>query len=99
MVAILEVNKKISKNKMITDGAKIEGKIEWTLALIGGIVLITFWNNVWVEIGGLLFGSLWCLAKIYFRKDRWVALLLVAIIMLQQGVFILAKHIRLMDYN
>lgn len=94
MVGVLEMNQRVSRKERIAKWWKIEGKIECTGAFILLIVLITFWDNVWVECGGLLFGSLWCLGKIYFRRDQWAFLLLGATLLFLQGIAVLFKYIR-----
>lgn len=94
MVGVLEMNQKISRKEQIANWWKIEGKIECIGALILLIVVIAFWDNVFVEAGALLFASLWCLGKIYFRKDQWTFLLFVAAMLFLQGMSILFEHLK-----
>ncbi len=88
------MTQKISKKERFANWWKVEGKIECFGALILLIILIVFWDNVYVEAGSLLFVSLWCLGKIYFRKDQWAFLLLGAALTFLQGISILFKHLK-----
>ena len=94
MVGVLEMNQKISKKERLANWWKIEGKIECIASLILLIILIAFWDNVFVKASSLLFVSLWCLGKIYFRRDQWAFLLLGAALTFLQGISILFKHIK-----
>lgn len=86
------MNQKISRKQRIANWWKIEGKIECAGALILLIVLITFWDNTLVTGVSGLVCSLWCLGKIYFRRDQWALLLLAAALLFLQSISELFKY-------
>ena len=94
MVAILEVDQKGLRKKTIANWWQIEGKIECTGAVLLFLLLIVFWDHLLVQACGGFFVSLWCLGKIYFRRNKWLPLLLTAILTYLQGVNLLFEYIR-----
>ncbi len=94
MVAILEIIPKKTRKERFQAWWKIEGKIESIGAVIVLIILIAFWDNRLVQGIMLLFGSGWCLGKIYFRKEKWSFFLIGAVLLFLQGISELFKYVR-----
>lgn len=94
MVGVLEMNQKLTRKERIAKWWKVEGKIECAGALIVLVILITFWDSTLVNgIVGLTCG-VWCLGKIYFRRDQAAFLLVVAALLFLQGTSELFKYIK-----
>lgn len=94
MVEVLEMNQKISRKERIAKWWKVEGKIECIGAAIVLIILTVFWDDALVNgIVGIAC-AIWCLGKIYFRRDKWAFLLLGAVLLFLQGISELFKYIK-----
>jgi hypothetical protein len=94
MVGVLEMNEKLSRKERFLKWWSLEKKIEISASIIMLIVLIAFWGNLLVEgVAGILV-SLWCLGKIYFRRDKWVLLIVGAAWTFQQGMSALLHYFR-----
>lgn len=93
MVGILAMKQKMSKKERFLTWWKVEGKIEFGAAAIVLITLIVFWGNLLVEgIVGIAVG-IWCLGKIYFRKEQWAFLALASLWVFYQGISALLAYI------
>lgn len=88
------MNQKMTKKERFLKWWSIEGKIEISAAIITLVILIVFQSNPLVEgIVGIVI-SLWCLGKIYFRRNQWALLTLAAIWAFQQGMTTIIHYFR-----
>ncbi|MBM3200907.1 MAG: hypothetical protein FJZ56_00690 [Chlamydiae bacterium] len=90
----MEMNRGISRKELIANWWKVEGKIELVTGLMVFIILGIFWGNLLVEgILGIAIG-VWCLSKIYFRREQWAFLSLAALWTFYQGIHALLGYMK-----
>ncbi len=88
------MNERISRKQRIAMWWKVEGKIECIAAAIVLIILSVFWGNLLVEgVLGIII-AVWCLGRIYFRRDQWAFLSLAALWTSYQGIHALLDYMK-----
>lgn len=93
-MAILEISKKLSKKERFLKWWKIEGKIECAAAIVVLVVIIVFWNSLFVQAIIAFTAAVWCLGKIYFRRDKWAVLAMTAVWAFSQGMALLREYMK-----
>ena len=86
MVAILEIEKTVSKKEKWKKWWKLEGKIEVFVGIIALSLTIYFSNYPLTDPIFSCFVALWCFGKIFFRKDKWSLLLILGLFFLYRGL-------------
>ncbi len=86
------MNNRVSRKDKIRAWWRVEGKIEISAGLIAMIVMISYWENLLVQGAVMIFGAFWALAKIYFRRDQKLFLILLAGFVFFQGVANIVSH-------
>lgn len=91
---VLEMNQKVSRKERFLKWWSIEGKIECSAAAVVLVVLIVFWESLLVQGIVAIACAIWCLGKIYFRREQWAFLVLASMWVLSQGISALLAYMR-----
>ncbi len=86
MVAILEIEKSVSRKEKWKKWWKVEGKIEIIALVITFSIVIPLSKHPLTDPILFCFGALWCFGKIFFRRDQWALLFILGLFFLYKAL-------------
>lgn len=85
-MAILEIEQKSVNKEKWKKWWSLETKIETLAALISAPIVIAFWDYPLTLPLFSCFVALWCFGKIFFQREKWALLSILALFFLYRGL-------------